>query len=175
MIVVGGSAGALEPLKQIAGELPPDLEAAVIVVLHIPASAKSALAPILNRVGGPQAVVPRDGDIVRPGYVYVPTPDRHLEVADGSLKVTSGPRVNGVRPAIDLLFRSAASAYGARVAGVVLSGGLDDGSAGLAAIRHAGGVGIVQSPDEALIDSMPRNAIESQPPITSFRRKRSDR
>lgn len=160
IVVIGGSAGALDPLKEIVTDLPHDLPAAVLVVLHLAATSKSALALILNRIGGLQAVTPRDGDPLRPGYIYVPTSNHHLEVSDGKLRVTRGPRINGVRPAVDVLFQSAAAAYGPRVAGVVLSGGLDDGTAGLAAIRAAGGVGIVQSPDDALIESMPKNAIE---------------
>ena len=159
VVVIGGSAGALDPIKEIVAELPPDTPAAVVIVVHMAATAKSALAPILNRLGGMQAVTPCDGDALKPGYVYIPTPDRHLELQDGTIRLTRGPRVNGSRPAIDVLFRSAAASYGRRVAGVVLSGGMDDGSAGLAAIRAAGGVGIVQSPEDALMDSMPRNAI----------------
>ena len=160
IVVIGGSAGALDPLKEIAAGLPVELPAAVLAVLHMPASARSSLVAILNRVGGPHAVIPRDGDPVRPGYIYVPTPDHHLELVDSRIAVTKTPRINGVRPAVDVLFRSAAAAYGPRVVGIVLSGGLDDGSAGLAEICAAGGAAIVQSPDEALVDSMPRNAIE---------------
>ncbi|HKC18563.1 MAG TPA: chemotaxis protein CheB [Candidatus Dormibacteraeota bacterium] len=164
LVVIGGSAGALEPLKQIVSDLPPDLPAAVLVVIHLAATSKSALAPILNRVGGMQAVIPRDGDPIRPGYVYVATPDHHLEVQDGVIRLTKGPRINGVRPAVDVLFRTAARHYGSRVAGVVLSGGLDDGSAGLMAIRAAGGMGIVQSPEDAVVESMPKNAIKVAEP-----------
>ena len=164
IVVIGGSAGALEPLKQIVTDLPADLPAAVVVVLHLSATARSALAPILNRAGGLQAVTPRNGDPIRPGYLYTPTPDLHLELHDDGFRVTHGPKVNGARPSIDVLFRSAAATFGNRVVGVVLSGGLDDGSAGLAAICVAGGAAVVQSPDDALIDSMPRNAIAAAGP-----------
>jgi two-component system, chemotaxis family, protein-glutamate methylesterase/glutaminase len=161
IVVIGGSAGALDPLKEIIGVLPSDLPAAVVVCLHLAATARSALAAIVNRAGALQAVRPEDGDPLKPGYIYVPTPDRHLEISAGVVRLTSGPKVNGVRPSVDVLFHSAADAYGPRVAGVVLSGGLDDGSAGLAAIKAAGGVGIVQSPDDALFDSMPRSALQT--------------
>lgn len=164
VVVIGGSAGALEPLKQVITDLPADLPAAVFVTLHISASSKSALGTILNRIGGIQAVVPKDGDPVRPGFLYTPTPDRHLELHDGTIRLTHGPRINGMRPSIDVLFRSAARTFGPRVVGVVLSGGLDDGSAGLAAIRAAGGFGIVQDPAEAQINSMPKTAIEVAAP-----------
>ncbi|HET7338641.1 MAG TPA: chemotaxis protein CheB [Candidatus Dormibacteraeota bacterium] len=159
VVVIGGSAGALDPLKQIVTDLSPDTPASVLVVLHVAATAPSALAAILSRLGGMRAVNPRNGDRLRPGYIYVGSPNQHLEVSDGTIHLTHGPRVNGMRPAVDVLFRSAAAAYGPRVVGVILSGGLDDGSVGLAAIRAAGGVGIVQSPDDALMDSMPKNAI----------------
>jgi two-component system, chemotaxis family, protein-glutamate methylesterase/glutaminase len=164
VVVIGGSAGALDPLKDIVMDLPPDTQAAVVVVLHLSATAPSALATILGRLGGMQVVTPRDGDPLQPGYVYVAVPDRHLELRDGAIGLTLGPRVNGMRPAVDTLFRSAAATYGPRVVGIVLSGGLDDGSGGLAAIRAAGGVGIVQSPDDALMDSMPKNAISVAAP-----------
>ncbi len=160
IVVIGGSAGALDPLKDIVVQLPVDMPAAVFGVLHIPSTARSALAVILNRLGGPHAVAPRDGDPVKPGYVYVAVPDHHLELAGDQIRVTRAPKINGVRPAVDVLFRSAAAVYGSRVVGVVLSGGLDDGSAGLAAIRAAGGMAIAQKPDDAVVDSMPKNAIE---------------
>lgn len=159
IVVIGGSAGALDPLKQVISELPPGLPAAVFVVLHIAATQKSLLGPILNRLGGMSVATPRDGDPVQPGYLYVPMPDHHMELRDGTVHLSHGPRVNGMRPAVDNLFRSAAAAYDSRVVAVVLSGGLDDGSAGMAAIRAAGGIGIVQSPEDAIVDSMPRNAI----------------
>lgn len=164
IVVIGGSAGALDPLKQVINDLPADLPAAVVVVLHVSASSRSALATILNRIGGLPAVTPRHGDAVKPGYVYAPTPDHHLEICEDGFHVTHGPRVNGSRPSVDVLFRSAADTFGARVIGVVLSGGLDDGSVGLAAIRSAGGIAIVQSPDDALIDSMPQSAIAAAAP-----------
>lgn len=164
VVVIGGSAGALDPLKQIVMDLPADLPAAVVVVLHLGPTSRSALAPILNRLGGMQAVVPRDGDALQPGYVYTPTPDHHVELTGDGIRLTRGPKINGVRPAVDVLFRTAAAAYGPRVIGVVLSGGLDDGSAGLAAICAAGGVAIAQAPDDSLVDSMPRNAIEVASP-----------
>jgi two-component system chemotaxis response regulator CheB len=149
---------------RIVRDFPPDLGAAVAIVLHMAAGANSALAPILSRSGGLPAVAPRDGDPIQPGYVYVPTPGHHLEVEDGHFRLGTGPRVNGSRPAIDMLFKTVAAAYGSRVVGVVVSGGLDDGSAGLAAIREAGGIAIVQDPDDALVDSMPKNAIERATP-----------
>ena len=160
IVVIGGSAGALDPLKQIVTDLPAALPAAVLVVLHMAATMRTALTPILNRVGGMQVVTPRDGDPIRHGYIYVPTPDHHLTVKGDAIRLGRGPRVNAMRPAIDVLFRSVADVYGPRVIGVVLSGGLDDGSAGLAAICAAGGAAVVQTPDDAMIDSMPRNAVE---------------
>jgi two-component system chemotaxis response regulator CheB len=164
IVVIGGSAGALEPLKLIVADLPADLPAAVLAVLHLSPNAPSTLGPILNRVGGLQAVNPQDGDSIRPGYVYVANPDLHLEVTARGIRQSHGPRVNGLRPSVDVLFESAAETFGSRVIGVVLSGGLDDGSAGLAAIREAGGIGIAQQPDDASIPSMPKNAIQRAAP-----------
>lgn len=164
VVVIGASAGGLDALEEIVRHLHADLPAAVLVVLHMPATSRSLLAPILNRIGGLPAVEPRHGDSLRRGYIYVAKPDQHLEVSDGVIQLTHGPRVNGNRPSIDVLFGSTAAAYGERVVGVVLSGSLDDGSGGLAAICAAGGYAIVQKPEDALIDSMPRNAIELAKP-----------
>lgn len=164
IITIGGSAGAVEPLKTIVANVPSNLNAAVLAVLHLSPNAPSTLARILTRVGGMRAVNPQDGDALRPGHIYVANPDLHLEVTPRGIRQSHGPRINGVRPSIDVLFESAADTYGARVIGVVLSGSLDDGSAGLAAIRQAGGIGIVQRPEDAGIPSMPRNAIARAAP-----------
>lgn len=164
VVVVGGSAGALEPLKHIVADVPAELPISMLVVLHLSPTSTSSLGTILNGIGGLRAVTPRDGDPLLPGYIYVAEPDRHLDVSTGFIRQTHAPKVNGVRPAIDVLFQSAADVYGPRTIGVILSGGLDDGSAGLAAISEAGGIGIVQNPDEAIVSSMPRNAIERAMP-----------
>ena len=162
--MVGGSAGALEPLKRIISTLPPDLAAAMCVATHISPTAPSSLATVLNRLGGPRVVTPQNGDPLLPGYVYVAVPDHHLDLSSGFIATTNAPKVNGMRPAVDVLFHSAADVYGPRTIGVVLSGGLDDGSAGLAAIREAGGIGIVQDPEDCVVAAMARNAIRRAAP-----------
>jgi len=164
VVVVGGSAGALEPLKRIVADMPADLPVSMLVVLHLSPTSTSSLTTILNAIGGLRSVTPRDGDPLLPGYIYVGEPDRHLDVSTGFIRQTHAPKVNGVRPAVDVLFQSAADVYGPRTIGVVLSGGLDDGSAGLAAIAEAGGVAIVQEPEDATVSSMPRNAIARAAP-----------
>src|SRR5581483_11868767 len=128
VVVIGGSAGSLEPIKTITAGLPADLPAAVLVTMHLGADAPSLLAPIIGRGAGMPAVVPRDGDPVKAGYIYVARPDYHLEVGERRMHHGHGPKVNGVRPAIDVMFKSAVATFGPHVVGVVLSGGLDDGS-----------------------------------------------
>ncbi len=164
VVVIGGSAGSLEPIKTITAGLPAELPAAVLVTMHLGADAPSLLSTIIGRVAGMPAVVPRDGDPVKHGYIYVAKPDCHLEVDQRGIHHGDGPRVNGVRPAIDVMFKTAVAAFGPHVVGVVLSGGLDDGSAGLASIKRAGGATIVQDPDEATVASMPLNAIQRAAP-----------
>ena len=161
VIVVGASAGGVEALSDLAGRLPADLPAAVLIVLHIPAHSESVLPRILSRRGRLPAVHPRDGEALRPGHIYIAPPDYHLLVQKGRVRLTRGPAENGHRPAIDTLFRSAAISYGSRAAGVVLTGTLDDGTAGLLAIKEQGGLALVQDPDDALFQSMPRSAIEN--------------
>ncbi|MBD2018865.1 chemotaxis protein CheB [Leptolyngbya sp. FACHB-36] len=159
VVVMGASAGGVEALKAVVQSLPADLQAAVFVAVHIPASSKSMLPMILSRSGPLPAVHAEDQATIEPGCIYIAPPDFHLIVERDRVRLSRGPRENGHRPAIDVLFRSASRAYGKRVIGIVLSGMLDDGAAGLAIIKRQGGVALVQDPNEALFDGMPNSAI----------------
>lgn len=149
----------MEALTSVIGNLPDDTEAAVLVVLHIAPVGPSVLPAIIGRHSRLPASHPADGEEMRAGHVYVAPPDHHLMLDDGRMRVVRGPRENGHRPAADPLFRSVAFSYGSRCAGVVLSGALDDGTAGLAAIKDSGGLTLVQDPEEAAFPGMPLNAI----------------
>lgn len=159
IIVIGASAGGVEALKELVGGFPPDLAASVFVALHIAPTSPGILPDILSRCGPLPAVHPKNGEAIQPGRIYVAPPDHHLTLEPGHIWVTRGPRVNGHRPAVDPLFRAAARAYGPRVVGVVLTGSLDCGTAGLMSIKARGGVAVVQDPNEAMASDMPRNAI----------------
>lgn len=159
LVVIGASAGGVEALSKVVKDLPPDLPAAVCIVLHIAPGSPSMLANILGRAGKLPCRPARDGEHLRDGVILVAPPDHHLVIEDSRAHLTVGPRENGHRPAIDVLFRSAAAALDSRVVGVVLSGTRDDGSAGLAVIKAAGGVAIVQDPRDATYADMPTSAI----------------
>ncbi len=161
VVVIGASAGGVEALMELVSALPPDLPAAVLVVLHVPARMPSRLAQILDRAGPLPAAAAIDGETIEHGRIYVASPDWHLVVQeDGQrLRLSHGPHENHTRPAIDPLFRSAARAFGPRVAGVILSGALNDGSRGVAAVKAHRGIALVQDPNEAQVGSMPRAAL----------------
>lgn len=161
IIVIGASAGGVEALMTIVKALPAEFPAAIFVVLHIPPDSPSLLPGILSRVGPLPAIHPTDKMQIEPGHIYVAPPDYHLLINDGKIRVLRGPKENRHRPAIDPLFRSAAVVYGPRVIGVVLTGSLDDGTAGLLAIKRTGGTALVQDPDDALYSSMPSSAIHN--------------
>lgn len=159
IVVIGASAGGVEAISALLGALPADLPAAVFVVLHIPAHTDSTLHHVLDRVSALRVVSARNGQAIEPGTVYVAPTDRHLMLAGDVVRVTRGPKECRVRPAIDVLFRSAATQHGERVIGVVLTGTLDDGTAGLWAIKDHQGIALVQDPKEAAFSSMAESAI----------------
>jgi two-component system chemotaxis response regulator CheB len=162
IVVIGASAGGVQALSEVVAKLPEDLPAAVFAVLHV-GTGKSALPEILTRAGKLPAGHPVHGEPIRRGRIYVAPPDAHLQIADGHLALERGAKENGHRPALDVLFRSAAQTYGPRVVGVVLSGNLDDGTAGLLEIKRLGGIAVVQDPAEADYPGMPQNAAENVP------------
>ncbi|TIS49773.1 MAG: chemotaxis protein CheB, partial [Mesorhizobium sp.] len=157
IIVIGASAGGVEPLKQIVRDLPADLPAAVFIVLHV--GQVSYLPEILDRVATLKTSVAKNGATCKAGNIYVAPPGFHLLLHDDHMMLRRGPRENLARPAIDPLFRSAALSYGASVIGVLLSGSLSDGTAGLRAIKAVGGLTVVQHPKDTLVPSMVESAL----------------
>lgn len=161
LIVIGGSAGSIESLLLLAQCLPADFFAAIFIVVHTPANRPDFLPQLLQHRTQLSVTHAVDGAAIQPRHIYIAPPDRHLLVKPGYMRVVWGPKENRCRPAIDPLFRTAASAFGHRVAAVVLSGALWDGTAGLVEVKARGGVTIAQDPQEAPVASMPQSAITS--------------
>jgi len=161
IIVIGCSVGGVEALQKLVAGFPEKFHASIFVVMHLAPQNMSVLPDILNRAGYLPASHPRNGESFRTGHIYVAPPDHHLVIEDGHMLLTRGPKENRHRPAVDPLFRSAARYHGRRVIGVILTGSLDDGTAGLLVVKKRGGVAVVQNPDEAMASDMPRSAIAS--------------
>ena len=161
IVVIGASAGGISALLHIAGNLPADLAAAILIVVHTGADSPGILHQLLSRAGPVPASVAVDAKAIQPGNIYIAPPDYHLLIKDRRLRVARGPKENGFRPAVDPLFRTAARNFGKRVVGIVLSGGLDDGTDGLRIIKEYGGIAIAQNPEEAEFPSMPASAIRN--------------
>jgi two-component system chemotaxis response regulator CheB len=159
LIVVGASAGGVEALQVLLRGLPADLPAAILIVTHTMPRGPYLLPEILSRVTSLPVVKPHEDTRIEPGKIYVAPPDHHLLVQESRLRLSKGPKENRSRPAIDPLFRTAAAAYGPRVIAVVLTGMLDDGTAGASAVRERGGTVVVQDPADALYPSMPASAL----------------
>ena len=159
IIVIGASAGGLEALKTIIKDLPADFDIPIFIVWHMSPDIRGILPQVLNRLNNIHAAHAYDKEIIKPNRIYVAKPDHHLVIEDGKILITRGPKENRFRPAVDPLFRSAAYAYGNRVIAIVLSGALDDGTAGLCTVKRYGGIAIVQDPNDAEVPSMPENAM----------------
>ena len=169
IIVIGASAGGVEALKQLFSELPQELAAAIFVVLHVSPTYRSILPDILNRSGKVRVSHARHEEPIESGHAYVAPPDHPLRLNSTVMLLDRGPKENRARPAIDALFRSAAESYGPRVIGVLLSGMLDDGVAGLSEIGVRGGISVVQDPNEARFPEMPWNAMRYDAPDYSLK------
>jgi len=163
VIVIGSSMGGIEALSALAAQLPADLPASVLVVQHMSEASPGVLSNILDRKGPLRAVTAEDGMALERGRIYVAPAGRHMLATPRGIRVVFGPRENRSRPAIDPLFRTAAVHYRSRVVGVVLTGLLSDGAAGLHAVARCGGAAVVQSPDDAACPDMPRHALERAP------------
>ena len=160
IVVIGASRGGVEALKGIVAALPPSLQSALLIVLHISPTHASLLPDVLSRAGPLPAEHGRDGTRIERGRIYVAPPDHHMTVGPiGFIRLDQGPKEHHTRPAADPLFRSAASVYGPRVIGIILTGGGSDGTQGLIAIEQAGGLAIVQDPGDARDPSMPMSAL----------------
>ena len=160
IIVIGASSGGVEALQTLVRGLPPDLPAAIFIVLHV-GPHPSILPELLTRSGALPVAHATDNAPIENGRIYVAPPDHHLILSNGHIHVTRGPKENNARPSVNTLFRTAAAAYGNRVAGIVLTGALNDGTVGLWEIKRHGGTAIVQDPAEAQYPSMPQSALES--------------
>lgn len=161
IIVIGASAGGFDAIKRIVADLPSDLDASIFIVWHISPDVRGILPAVINRIGTLRAAHALDKEPIKRRRIYVAPPDHHMLIEKDQIRLSRGPKENRFRPAVDPLFRSAAFHFGKRVIGVILSGALDDGTAGLWAVKQYRGITIVQDPEDAEVPSMPENALQA--------------
>lgn len=162
VVVIGGSAGGYQAVADLMAHVPPDLDTAFFVVVHI--SRKSVGAILVQHIQRNTSYIcslAQDNEQIKKRHLYVAPPDFHLIVKNGHMRVVRGPHENRWRPSIDVLFRSAAAAYDSHTIGIILSGLLDDGTSGMSAIKRSGGICIVQEPHDAEFDDMPHNVLNN--------------
>lgn len=160
-IVIGASAGGIIALKQLVANLPADLHAAIFISLHMVERGEMLLPQILEAAGPLRCSMAAEGMPIEDGHIYIAPPDFHLVLSPETIHLSHGPKEGLQRPSINVMFRSAAATFGDRVTGVLLTGMLDDGAAGLWEILQCGGATVVQDPEEAAYRSMPESAIRS--------------
>ena len=161
VITIGTSAGGIKALRTLVKQLPKDFPGSIHIVQHLSSESPSNLVTVLKTTSQIPIAFARDKELIEPGRIYLAPPDFHLLLEHGRVRVIRGPRENRMRPAIDPLFRSAAVAYRSYATGIILTGMLDDGTAGLQAIKACGGMAIVQDPSDAAYSSMPQSAIST--------------
>jgi two-component system chemotaxis response regulator CheB len=164
LIAIGGSAGAIEVLREVLSGLTTSLRPAVAIVIHLPAEGPNVLHEVLRNAGSPPMKVAEDKEPIAGGTIYFAPPDYHLLVETGrTFALSQDDRVHYSRPAVDVMFESAAEAYGERLLAIVLSGANADGASGLRAVADAGGLTVVQSLDSAEVSAMPAAALQAAP------------
>jgi two-component system chemotaxis response regulator CheB len=162
IVVIGASAGGIPAIKTVLSGLPNNFETAVFIVLHVSSrSSASTLAKIFQKYTSLVCKPGADGEMIRPGCLYIAPPSHHMMLKDGKVRINQGTRENKYRPSIDVLFRSAAVAYGVQVIGIVLTGMLDDGTSGMSAVKRCGGICIVQEPEDAEFSDMPQSVLNN--------------
>jgi len=164
ILAIGASAGGVEALRFLASEFPREFPASVLMVIHLSSQFPSMLDAILTEAGPLAASFAKDGEKLEKGRIYIGPPGRHLLVESDQLRLGAGPRENNSRPALDPLFRSAGFCCGPRAIGVVLTGTLRDGAAGLLALKQCGGLTVVQDPSDAAFGEMPTTALKLSKP-----------
>ena len=169
-VVIGASAGAVQALQVVLPALPADYPLPVLVVVHVPPDRSNVLLPLFQAKCRVTVKEAEDKETLVGGVIYFAPSDYHLLVeADGAIALSWDEPVNYSRPSIDVLFESAADAYGSGLAGVILTGANHDGAAGLKAVMDAGGVGIVEDPADAYATAMPESALEACPSATTMK------
>ena len=164
LVAIGASWGGLDVLREILRDLPAELDAGVVIAQHrSPESHPTAMRDLLGAVTRLRVAEAGDKDEIRPGTAYLAAPDYHLLIEPGQMTLSTDEPVLYARPSIDVLFETAAESYRERCIGVVLTGANDDGARGLARVVELGGTAIVQDPESATRDEMPRAALRTTP------------